>query len=101
MVARSEPAGEKAMRSACLIAAASLLWLAAAPPASAYVEFGRPDYSNYLAPYGLGTCDWWTEAWVRACPGVLAVVAAPVAVAVPAGPAVVKAKKSAPAKTAK
>jgi hypothetical protein len=82
------------MRSASLMAAASLLWLAAAPPASAHVEFGRPDYSNYLAPYGWGTCDWWTEAWLHACPGVLAVVAAPAAVAVPAGPAVVKAKKS-------
>jgi len=87
------------MRSASLIAAASLLWLAAAPPASAYVEFGRPDYSNYLAPYGHGTCDWWTEAWLRACPGVLAVVAAPAAVAVPAGP--VKAKPRASAKPAK
>jgi hypothetical protein len=89
------------MKSASLIAAAALLWLATAPPASASVEFGRPDYSNYLAPYGWGTCDWWTSAWLHACPGVLAVVAAPVAVAVPAGPAVVKAKKGAPAKAAK
>ena len=87
------------MRSASLIAAASLLWLAAVPPASAYVEFGRPDYSNYLAPYGHGTCDWWTSAWLRACPGVLAVVAAPVAV--PAGAATVKAKPRASAKPAK
>ena len=89
------------MRSACLIAAALLLWLTAAPPASAYVEFGRPDYFNYIAPYGWGTCDWWTSAWLRACPGVLAVVAAPVAVAVPAGPAVVKTKKGGAAKSAK
>ncbi len=81
------------MKSARFILAAAALWLAAAPPASAYVEFGRPDFSNYLAPYGHGTCDWWTSAWLHACPGVLAVVAAPAAVAVPAGPAVVKAKK--------
>ena len=85
------------MRSASLIAAASLLWVAAAPSASAHVEFGRPDHSNYLAPYGWGTCDWWTEAGLHACPGVLAVVAAPVAV--PA--AVVKAKPRASAKPAK
>lgn len=87
------------MRSASVIAAVSLLWLATAPPASAYVEFGRPDYSNYLAPYGHGTCDWWTAAWLHACPGVLAVVAVPVAV--PAGAAVVKAKPRASTKSAK
>jgi len=86
------------MRSASLIAAASLLWLAAVPPASAYVEFGRPDYSNYLAPYGHGTCDWWTSAWLRACPGVLA---APAAVPTTAEPAVVKVKKGAAKKSAK
>jgi hypothetical protein len=86
------------MRSASLIVAASLAWLAAAPPASARVEFGRPDHSNYLAPYGWGTCDWWTEAWLRACPGVLA---AP-AVAAPAeAAAVVKVKKGGAAKPAK
>jgi hypothetical protein len=89
------------MKSAWLVAVASLLWLAAVPPASAHVEFGRPDYPNYLAPYGWGTCDWWTSAWLRACPGVLAVAAAPVAVAVPAGPAVVKAKKGGAPKAAK
>ena len=87
------------MRSASLIMAAAALWLATVPPASAYVEFGRPDYSNYLAPYGHGTCDWWTSAWLRACPGVLAVEAAPVAV--PAGAAAVKAKPRASAKPAK
>ena len=37
------------MKSACLIAAASLLWLAVAPPASAYVEFGRPEYAELIA----------------------------------------------------
>jgi hypothetical protein len=88
------------MRSASLIAAALLLCLAAAPPASAYVEFGRPDYSNYLAPYGWGTCDWWTSAWLHACPGDLAAPAA-VPVAAPAGPAVDKAKKGRAAKPAK
>jgi hypothetical protein len=86
------------MRSASLIAAASLLWLAATPPASAYVEFGRPDYPNYLAPYGLGTCDWWTSAWLHACPGVLAVVAP---AAVPAGAGIVKAKPGAAKKPTK
>ena len=87
------------MRSARFILAAAALWLTAAPSASAYVEFGRPDYSNYLAPYGWGTCDWWTSAWLHACPGVLAVVAAPVAV--PAGAAVVKAKPGAAKKPTK
>jgi hypothetical protein len=89
------------MRSASLIAAASLLWLAAVPPASAHIEFGRPDYPNYIAPYGWGTCDWWTAAWLHACPGDLAVVAAPAAVAVPAGPAAAKAKKGGAKKSAK
>jgi hypothetical protein len=84
------------MKSACLIAAAALLCLAAAPPASAGVEFGRPDHSNYLAPYGWGTCDWWTEAWLHACPGVLA---EPAVVAVPAAPVIVKAKNGGGAKT--
>jgi len=86
------------MRSARFILAAGALWLAAASTASAYVEFGRPDYSNYLAPYGWGTCDWWTSAWLHACPGVLAAPAA--ASAAPAAPAVVKSKKGA-AKSAK
>ena len=86
------------MRSARFILAAAALWLAGAPPASAYVEFGRPDYSNYFAPYGWGTCDWWTSAWLRACPGELATpAAAPVAAAAP----VVKAKKSGAKKPAK
>jgi hypothetical protein len=80
------------MRSARFIFAVAALWLAAASGASAGVEFGRPDHSNYLAPYGWGTCDWWTEAWLHACPGVLAVAAAPV-VAVPAAATVVKARK--------
>jgi hypothetical protein len=71
------------MRSASLIVAASALWLAAAPAAWAGVEFGEPDYPNYLTPPGRGTCDWWTSAWLRACPGVLATptAAAPVAAA--------------------
>jgi hypothetical protein len=86
------------MRSArFILAAASLLWLATAPPAAAHVEFGRPEYSNHLSPYGWGTCDWWTSAWLHACPGVLA---APT-VAAPAAPAVVKAKKSSAKKSAK
>jgi hypothetical protein len=79
------------MKSVGLMVVASLLWVAAASPASAYVEFGRPDYYNYLAPYGWGTCDWWTSAWLHACPGVLAAPAAPAAA--PAAPVVVKAKK--------
>lgn len=86
------------MRSASVIAAASLLWLAAAPPASAYVEFGRPDHSNYLAPYGWGTCDWWTSAWLHACPGVLAT---PAAAPAAAEPAVAKVKKGGAKKSAK
>jgi hypothetical protein len=86
------------MRTASVIAAASLLWLAAAPPASAYVEFGRPDYSNYLAPYGHGTCDWWTSAWLHACPGVLS---APAVAPAAAEPAITKAKKGGTKKSAK
>jgi hypothetical protein len=81
------------MRSARFILAAAALLLAATPPAAAHVEFGRPDYSNYLAPYGWGTCDWWTAAWLHACPGVLAEPAAP-----PAAPVVVKTKNGGGAK---
>jgi hypothetical protein len=86
------------MRSARFILAGAL-WLAGACGASAYVEFGKPDFPNYLAPYGHGTCDWWTSAWLHACPGVLAAPAA-VAPAAAATPAVVKVKKGRAAKPA-
>jgi hypothetical protein len=86
------------MKSASLIVGAALLLLAAAPPASAGVEFGRPDHSNYLAPYGWGTCDWWTAAWLHACPGVLA---EPTVVVPPASPVVVKTKNGGGAKKPK
>ena len=84
------------MKSASLIIGAALLLLAAAPPASAGVEFGRPEHSNYLAPYGWGTCDWWTEAWLHACPGELAKPTEPAA-----APVVVKAKNGGGGKAAK
>lgn len=83
-------------RTLMAVAAVSALGMLAPAGASAGVELGAPDHSNYLAPYGWGTCDWWTSAWLRACPGVLS---APVAAPAPVGaPAVVKAKKAKAAK---
>ena len=74
---------------------AAALWLVGALGASAGVEFGKPDFPNYLSPPGYGTCDFWRSAWLHACPGVLA-VAAPVA----AAPAAVKVKKGRASKPA-
>jgi hypothetical protein len=74
------------MKLAFAIAAVAALSLSAVGTASAGVEFGKPDFPNYLAPHGPGTCDWWTEAWLHACPTPgPAVVAAP-AIPVKASP---------------
>jgi hypothetical protein len=91
------------MTRTLIIAAVSAISILGAGAASAGVEFGKPDFSNYLAPPGWGTCEWWTEAWLHACPGDLGVAAAPAAAEpAAAAPGVVKAKKKgAAAKPAK
>jgi hypothetical protein len=74
-----------------LIAAVSALSMVGVGSAAAYVEFGEPDFPNYLSvPGARGTCDWWTGAWMRACP---VPTMAPVVVApAPAAPVVKKSK---------
>ncbi len=57
--------------------------LFAAAPASAYVEFGRPDFPNYLSPPGPGTCDFWRSAWLHACPTAIIVAPPPETPVVP------------------
>ena len=32
------------------------------------IEFGRPDFSNYMSRPGLVTCDWQYDSYTRACP---------------------------------
>jgi hypothetical protein len=79
------------MKLVSLIAAVSALPILAATAANAYVEFGEPDFPNYLSVPGTrGTCDWWTGAWMRACP---VPTVAPVVVApAPAAPVIKKSK---------
>jgi hypothetical protein len=45
----------------------ALFGLGVASPAAA-VEFGAPDYSNYMSRPGLVTCDWRYPSYWRACP---------------------------------
>jgi len=47
--------------------AAAVLLLA---PVSAFagVEFGAPDFPNYLSRIGAVSCDWQYESYFRACP---------------------------------
>jgi hypothetical protein len=79
------------MRLVSLVAALSTLSMLGGTAVQAYVEFGEPDFPNYLSVPGVrGTCDWWTGAWMRACP---VPTVAPVVVApAPAAPVVKKAK---------
>jgi hypothetical protein len=84
------------MKTSISIAAAALAIVAALSPfatrpAAAGVEFGKPEFPNYLSLWGHGTCDWWTSAYLRACP--TAAGSAPVA-----GPAPGNASTVVPAK---
>ncbi len=52
-------------------AAALSLSMVAPAPAGYFtnVQFGRPDYSNYLSRPGTVSCeDWWYQNYFRACP---------------------------------
>ena len=55
------------MRSQLWLAVAALIGAGAFAPAAA-VEFGAPDYSNYLSRPGLVTCDWQYPSYWHACP---------------------------------
>jgi hypothetical protein len=67
--------------------AAAMLMLFGMRPAAAGVEFwlpnptgvelGAPEFSNYLSPPGRGTCDWWTSAYLHACPTAIGPSTAP------------------------
>jgi len=55
------------MRLLVLLGAAAALSMSVAGTASA-VEFGTPDFPNYLSRTGLVTCDSSYDSYVRACP---------------------------------
>jgi hypothetical protein len=58
------------MKLGFLLGVAAISTLFAAVPASAGVEFGEPDFPNYMymARVGLVTCDWQYASYYRACP---------------------------------
>jgi hypothetical protein len=55
------------------------------------LEFGAPDFANYLSPPGPVSCDWTTNAYFRACPTLAATPAEAAPAPAPAKP---KGKKS-------
>ena len=56
------------MRLALVLGAAATLLVATVGDSSAIVQFGRPDFSNYLSRSRTVTCDWQYENYFRACP---------------------------------
>ncbi len=56
------------MRLALAFGAAAALLVATAGYSSATVQFGSPDYSNFLSRPKTVTCDWQYENYFRACP---------------------------------
>lgn len=56
------------MKLGLLIAASAVLSVSAVATASAGVEWGQPDFPNYLSAPGNVFCDWTTTAYIRACP---------------------------------
>ena len=56
------------MRKMLSLLAGAAISIAVVPPAAAGVEFGAPNFSNYLTPPGPVSCDWPNEAYFRACP---------------------------------
>lgn len=55
------------MKLGFLLGAAAMFTLTVVP-ASAGVEFGAPDFPNYLSRIGAVSCDWQYESYWRACP---------------------------------
>lgn len=56
------------MKLGFLLGAATVFTLSAIVPTSAGVEFGAPDFPNYLSRVGAVSCDWQYENYWRACP---------------------------------
>jgi len=60
------------MRVGLAFGAAAAISISMVGPAPAgfqsSVQFGRPDYSNYLSRPGVVTCDWPYQNYFRACP---------------------------------
>ena len=72
-----------------LIALSAALSISQVTLAFADVEFGQPEFHNYLSPPGLrGSCFWWNSAWFWACPYPSPAAIAP-ALVVKSAPAVV------------
>ncbi len=56
------------MRLALAVGAAATLLVATVGESLANVQFGRPDFSNFLSRPQTVTCDWQYENYFRACP---------------------------------
>jgi hypothetical protein len=56
------------MKSGVLLGLAAALTLSTIVPAAAEVEFGAPDFPNYLSRIGAVSCDWQYDSNFRACP---------------------------------
>jgi hypothetical protein len=56
------------MKSRIWLGAALALFGAGATHPAAAVEFGAPDFPNYLSRPGVVTCDWNYPSYWRACP---------------------------------
>ena len=64
----SEPQCGQAIRRTLAFAAAAAILVGTAAESSATVQFGRPDYSNYLSRPKTVACDWQYPNYLRACP---------------------------------
>jgi hypothetical protein len=71
------------MKGGFLIAAVAAISLSAVATASAGVQFGAPDFPNYLSYPGAPSCDWTTSAYIHACPTPASIDVAPTPAAVP------------------
>jgi len=77
------------MKLGLLLGAAATFTLCAIVPVSAGVEFGAPDFPNYMSRIGAVSCDWQYDSYFRACPD-------PRTPPKPVEPGKLKAKKSTP-----
>ena len=51
-----------------VVLGAALVGLIGVSPVAQAVEFGSPDFSNFLSRPGLVSCDWTYDSYVRSCP---------------------------------
>lgn len=51
-----------------VVLGAALVGLIGVSPVAQAVEFGSPDFSNFLSRPGLVSCDWTYPSYWRSCP---------------------------------